>query len=128
MKRSRLVFIGLMFCVSQLCGADCVPPPNYKKKIEEFLAAKNPQYREFYCDYYEPKRVLVGGSKKEGCAVRCDWGAKTKSGAVPLMITLSTFVFDGDRIFEPKRDEKIEWIDGEPTLERKKPNRVAGGN
>jgi hypothetical protein len=127
MRPSILLFAAMVLMTgAQARSADCTPPPDYKRKIEALLSATYPQYGEFYCNYYEPKRVLVGEAKKEMCAVRCDWGAKLKSGALLAQINQSIFTFDGDRITKPGRDEKIEWIDGEPMLERKKPNHPSG--
>ena len=116
-KRAALFFAGLIFSAVTLFGADGVPPANYKARIEEFLGAKNPTYR-IYCDYYEPKRILVGDAKKSMCAVRCDWDAKLRSGAMALLTVPRIFLFDGDKLVEADRGEKIEWVDGKPALDR----------
>lgn len=100
--------------------ADCNVPQDYKVRIESFIKAKKPQIHEFTFDYDQPTRALVGDAKKERCVVRCHW---TPGRA--LMTITSLFLFDADTVSEAEPNEKIVWLDGEPTPERMKPNQFS---
>jgi hypothetical protein len=125
----RLLALFAALAATLIGRADCELPVDYKKKIEAALASQYPQYAEFFCEFYAPKRVLVGPEKQERCAVPCGWGAKLKSGDIPLMIVRSVFIFDGERVEELKGHGPFVWPDGEPVWEKeKKPNQASERN
>ena len=111
---------------SVFCPAADTGPSDYKKRIEWTLAKKNPEYREFFCEYYGPAQA-IGDDKKVVYAVCCDWGGRLKNGTLPLMITRQIFVFDGSRLSEAQEGE-IRWVRENPIPEKKRSNRVAGDN
>lgn len=99
--------------------ASCELPADYRAKIRAALVSQRLPQGEFFCDFYEPKRVLVGEAKQERCAVRCDWGVRRKTGAMPVLIVRAVFVFDGETLVELKGDAPVEWPDGPPTSQAK---------
>lgn len=117
----------LLFCLlttSVFCSVANTGPSDYKKRIEWTLAKKNPQYREFYCEYFGPAKATIGEDKKVVYVVCCDWGGKLKSGALPLMITRQIFVFD-DQVLSEATENKVRWLDENPIPVKKRSNKAA---
>jgi hypothetical protein len=99
----------------------------YKADIQDFITLRvtsiHPEYGRLFFGFSKPARVLFGDKKQKRTAVRCDWSASLRNGDPLLMIVREIFLIDEGFVYEVSTKERIEWVDGEPEIDRDQPNR-----
>lgn len=99
---------------------------DYKAEIKDQLALKvsfaHSEYGVVATIFSKPARVLVGDKRQQRLAVRCSWAAGPKSGGYLLLFHSATFLIDAGLTCEVPALEKVDWIDGEPGIDKDQPN------
>ena len=72
--------------------------------------------------FSKPARVLVGAKRQQRLAVRCTWAEGPKGGSSLLLFERTTFVIDDGLVCEVSPTDVIDWIDGEPKIDKDQPN------
>jgi|ERR1017187_1552858 hypothetical protein len=126
MKTSTLALALAVFVAPYANATDPGNSRDYKSAIQDYVTLnvgfKHPEYGKLYFGFSEPGRVLVGEKRQKRIAVRCDWSADLKNGDHLLMIVRETFLIDAGFIYEVPASEKVDWIEGEPKIDKDQPN------
>jgi len=102
---------------------------DYRAAIRDQLALKvsvvHPERAVVVTMFSKPSRVLVGVKKQQRLAVRCAWAEGPKSGGSLLLFERTTFLIDDGLVCEVSPTDVIDWIDGEPKIEKGQPNQLS---
>ena len=102
---------------------------DYKAAIRDQLVLKmsfaSPEYGVVATMFTKPARVLVGNKKQQRLAVRCTWAAGPKGGAYLLLFRNATFLIDEGLVCEASPTDVIDWIDGNPNMDKDQPNQLS---
>jgi hypothetical protein len=126
MRASTFAFAVVAGVASLAYAAESGHSKDYKVAIQDYVALnvgfKHPEYGKLYFGFSEPGRVLFGDKKQQRLAVRCNWSADLKNGEHLLMMVRETFLIDEGFVYKVSSKDRIEWVDGEPNIDKDQPN------